>query len=138
AQLDAPEEAEVRVGRDLVELGRHVLDLLVIRGHAEADQPEGHRQPVEHVDPRHQPLLSEDLVGRVEAGGSGADDGDAQGSAVRPGAGHQAPKSCDWRVSTSPAYRSRWALTTSPIDTIPTRRPWSMIGRCRMRRSVMV
>ncbi len=45
---------------------------------ARAHESEGHRDAVEHIDLDDEPFLPEELVGGIEAGGTGADDRDPQ------------------------------------------------------------
>ena len=51
----------------------------MVRGDAAADEPEGGGEPVEEIDLGMRVRVFEDVLGRVEAGGAGADDGDADG-----------------------------------------------------------
>ena len=88
AQLDAPEEPEPGQGCRPVEHRRHRLDLLVIGGHAAADQAEGRREPVEHVDLDREARLPQQLIGRIEPRGSGPDDDDSEGLAGRARPAH--------------------------------------------------
>ena len=84
AERDAAEEAEVLVRGGLLIDARHVLDLRVVRGDAEADEAERRRQLVDQVDVK---SCVQQLAGGVEAGRTGADDGSASGHGVRvPGA----------------------------------------------------
>ena len=78
AQLDVAEEPELRVGGGLVEGGRDVLDLLVVRRHAEPDQAVGRRQAVVEIHLDGEARLPEEVLRRVEAGRSRADDGDPE------------------------------------------------------------
>ncbi len=78
ADLDVAEEAEALAGRGFLVDADHRLDLRVVGGDAAADQPEGGRQAVEQVDLGVQVAVLEDVLGGVEAGGAGADDGDAK------------------------------------------------------------
>ncbi len=78
ADLDVAEEAESVAGRRFFVDPSHRLDLRVVRGDAAADQPERRRQAVEEIDLGVQFTVFEDVLGGVEAGRAGADDGDAQ------------------------------------------------------------
>ncbi len=79
ADLDVAEEAEAVAGRGFFVDPDHRLDLRMVRGDAAADEAERRRQAVEEIDLGVQVLALEDVLGGVEAGGAGADDGDAQG-----------------------------------------------------------
>jgi hypothetical protein len=82
AQFDVAEEAELGVlGRLLVDPADG-LDVRVVGRHAEADEAPRRRQPLEHVDLG---AVREQVGGRVEAGGAGPHDGDAE----RVGRGHR-------------------------------------------------
>ena len=76
ADLDTAEEAEVRVLRGLLVDARHRLDLRVVGRDAGADEPVGRRQRIEQVDGDPVP---EQVIGGVEAGRAGPDDGGASG-----------------------------------------------------------
>src|SRR3989441_9158982 len=135
AELDAAEEAEARMSGDLVELGRDRFDLLVVGRDTEPDEAVRRRQPVVHVDLHDHAILPEQVVGHVVAGGPGPDDRDPQRVRLGPRLRHQrlrrasSPRSCAWSVSSSPWYLSRWVLTISPMETMPTSRPLSTTGR---------
>ena len=76
--LDVAEEAEaVARGGFFVDADDR-LDLRVVGGDAAADQAEGGREAVEEVDLGVQVAVLEDVLGGVEAGGAGADDGDSK------------------------------------------------------------
>jgi len=77
AGLDVADEAEAGPLRDLLERARDGLDLRVVGRDAEPDEAPRGRQPLDHVD-LDGLLGTEERAGRVEAGGAGADDGDAQ------------------------------------------------------------
>src|SRR5262249_12122555 len=87
AHLDVPEEAEAGSGRDLLERARDRLDVRVVRGDAEADEPPGRRKPLDHVDLRGDSGVQQ-VTGGVEGCRPGSDYGDAERSAgaVRHGA----------------------------------------------------
>src|SRR5262249_59320257 len=105
------------------------------------DEREGGGQAIEEVDLDRHALLPQQVVGRVEPGGPGAHDRDPQRALRRAGdrlGRHQEARgvftssslrSWNCSVSTSPWYWSRWALTTSPMEMMPTRRPPSSTGR---------
>ena len=76
--LDVAEEAESVAGRGFFVDPDHRLDLRMIRGDAAANQAERGGQAIEEIDLSVQVLALEDVLGGVEAGGAGADDGDAQ------------------------------------------------------------
>jgi len=78
ADLDVAEEAKFGPGRGLLVDADDRLDLGVVGGDAEAHQPVGRGQPIEHVDLGVGSLVLEHVLGCVEAGGAGPDDGDAQ------------------------------------------------------------
>ena len=78
ADLDVAEEAEALAGGGLLVDPDHRLDLRVVGRDAAADQPERGRQAVEEVDLGVRGLVLEHVLGGVEAGRAGADDGDAQ------------------------------------------------------------
>ena len=78
ADLDVAEEAEALAGGGFFVDPGHRLDLRVVGGDAAADQPEGGGEAVEEVDLGVQILALEDVLGGVEAGRAGADDGDAK------------------------------------------------------------
>jgi hypothetical protein len=84
--LDVAEEPEAGCGRDLLEGARDGLDLGVVGGDAEADEPPGRGQPLEQVELCRR-LGGQKVPGSVEAGRPGTDDGDAQGhgSILSPG-----------------------------------------------------
>ena len=77
--LDVAEEAEALAGCGFLVDPDHRLDLRVVGRDAAADQAEGRRKAVEEVDLGVGGLVFEDVLGRVEAGRAGADDGDADG-----------------------------------------------------------
>ncbi len=79
AELDAAEEADRRVVEDPAQLADDALDLLVVRRHAVAHQAVRGGQPVEQVDADLGAVLADQLLGGVEPGGAGADDGDPPG-----------------------------------------------------------
>jgi hypothetical protein len=60
----------------------------MVGGDAAADQAERRRQAVEEVDLGMSLLVLEDVLGGVEAGRAGADDGDAQGALFGSDLGH--------------------------------------------------
>ena len=78
ADLDVAEEAELGPGGGLLVDADHRLDLRMVGRDAEAHQAIGRGQPVEHVDLGVRALVLEHVLGRVEAGRAGPDDGDAQ------------------------------------------------------------
>ena len=78
ADLDVAEEAEAVARRGLLVDADHRLDLRVVGRDAAADEAERGREAVEEVDLGVQVLALEDVLGRVEAGRAGADDGDAK------------------------------------------------------------
>lgn len=78
ANLDVAVVAKARSCRNLVKGPGNQLDLLVVGGNTEADQPVWHRQPLEHVDGYWDVRLREQLVGQKESGWAGADDGNPQ------------------------------------------------------------
>ena len=78
ADLDVAEEAEALAGGGFFVDPDHRLDLRVVGGDAAADEAEGGREAVEEVDLGVQVLAFEDVLGGVEAGRAGADDGDAK------------------------------------------------------------
>ena len=84
ADLDVAEEAEALAGGGFLVDPDHRLDLRVVGGDAAADQAEGRGQAVEEVDLGVQVLVLEDVLGGVEAGRAGADDGDAEGVLLVP------------------------------------------------------
>ena len=79
ADLDVAEEAEALAGRGFLVDPDHRLDLRVVGRDAAADQAEGGGEAVEEVDLGVRVLVFEDVLGGVEAGRAGADDGDAKG-----------------------------------------------------------
>ncbi len=78
ADLDVAEEPKARALRDLLEGARDGLDLRVVGGDAEPDEPPRRRQPVEHVDLDGRLVAREQRAGRVEPRRARADDGDAK------------------------------------------------------------
>ena len=108
AELDAAEEAEARVRGHLVEDRCHGLDLLMVGRDAGAHQSVRRRHPIIHVHLCYEAWLAEQLVGGIEPGGPGADDGDAQRLSFGAGSGHLpvglpcSSVSSIWRFSTSP------------------------------------
>jgi hypothetical protein len=76
--LEVAEEAESGPLRDALERARDGLDVLVVGRDAETDEAPRRRQSVEQVDLDLEIAL-EQRVGRVEPGGPGPDDRDAQG-----------------------------------------------------------
>ena len=76
AELDAAEETEARIRRDLVEDVRDELDLLMVRRDAQAHQSVRSRQPIVQID-LDDLRVPEQMIGGVEAGRPGADDRDA-------------------------------------------------------------
>ena len=79
ADLDVAEEAEALARRGFLVDPDHRLDLRVVGGDAAADEAEGGGEAVEEVDLGVHVFALEDVLGGVEAGGAGADDGDADG-----------------------------------------------------------
>src|SRR5262245_3223195 len=75
---------------DLVEGGGDGLDLLVVRRDAGADEAVGGRHAVEEVDLYDHARLPQEVIGRVEPGGAGADDRDSQRPLTRSGCAHEA------------------------------------------------
>ena len=55
-----------------------VLDTLMVRRNAAPDQAEWSRKPVEHVNLDMQIRLLQQIIGCIEGGGTGANDGDAE------------------------------------------------------------
>ena len=80
ADLDPAQEPEAGLGGDPLERLRDRLDLRVVGSDAEADEPPGRGQPLDHVHLDRQ-VGVEQVSGGVEARRAGADDGDAQGHA---------------------------------------------------------
>ncbi len=77
--LTLPKKRKPVAGRGFLVDPDHRLDLRVVGGDAAADQAEGGGEAVEEVDLGVQVLVFEDVLGGVEAGRAGADDGDAKG-----------------------------------------------------------
>ena len=78
ADLHVAEEAEALARRGFFVDAGHRLDLRMVRRDAAADQPEGGGEAVEEVDLGVDVAVFEDVLGGVEAGRAGADDGDAK------------------------------------------------------------
>ena len=76
--LDVAEEAEAGLRRRLLEGARDGLDVLVIGRDAEANEAPRRRQAVDQVDLDDRILALQQGIGRIEAGGTRTDDGDAQ------------------------------------------------------------
>ena len=89
ADLDVAEEAEALARGGLFVHPGDRLDLRVVGGDAAANQPEGGGEAVEEVDLGVQILTLEDVLGGVEAGGPGADDGDAKGVVLGSNLAHR-------------------------------------------------
>ncbi len=77
ADLDVAEETKALPRRRFLVDADNRLDLGMVGGDAAAYQPEGRRQAVEEVDLGVRLRVLEDVLGGVEAGWPGADDGDA-------------------------------------------------------------
>ncbi len=77
ADLHVAEEAEALAGRGFFVDPGDRLDLRMVGGDAAADQPERGGEAVEEVDLGVHVAVFEDVLGGVEAGGAGADDGNA-------------------------------------------------------------
>ena len=90
ADLDVAEEAEALAGRGFFVDPDHRLDLRVVGGDAAADEPEGGGEAIEEVDLGVGLGVFEDVLGGVEAGRAGADDGDADGVLFGSDLGHLA------------------------------------------------
>ena len=95
ADLDVAEEAEARARGDLLERARDRLQLRVVGGDAEPDEPPRRRQALDHVDLGSRILARSRCAGRVEGRGPRAHDGDAElgvpsigASMLRPTSGH--------------------------------------------------
>ena len=82
AEVDVAEEAEARVGGGLLVDAGDGLDLGMVGGDARADQAPGRGQALEHVDLELSRAVLQQVPGGVEAGGSRADHGDADGGVV--------------------------------------------------------
>ena len=77
AVVDVAEEADLRLVEDLVQGGDDALDAGVVGGNAVADEAEGRRHAFEEVD-AHVCVGLHEGVGGIDAGWSGADDGNAE------------------------------------------------------------
>ena len=110
ADLDVAEEAEAVARRGFFVDPGHRLDLRVVGGDTAADQAERGRQAVEEVDLGVQVLALEDVLGGVEAGRAGADDGDAQGVLWGSDLAHWRRKNREWRRR----GERRWPLRYAP------------------------
>ncbi len=77
AKLNKSVEAEPWMGGDLSEFLGHGLDLVMIRSNTGADQAVGCREALEHVDFGVKTVLLEQMIGGVERGRSGTDNGDS-------------------------------------------------------------
>ena len=82
AEGDVAEVAKARVRGGLLVDARDRLDLRVVGRDAGAHEPPGRRQALDHVDLEAGVCVLEQVPGGVEAGGAGADHGDADGGAV--------------------------------------------------------
>jgi hypothetical protein len=80
ADLDPAQEPEPRLGGDPLERLRDRLDLRMVGSDAEANEPPGRGQTLEHVHLDRQ-VCAEQVTCGVEARRAGADDRDAQGHA---------------------------------------------------------
>ena len=89
AELDAAEEAKPRVRGDLVERAGDGLDLLVIGRHARAHEAVRRGHAIEQIDLGDDVLLLQQMIGRVEAGGPGADDCDSERLVFGSRSGHE-------------------------------------------------
>ncbi len=89
ADLDVAEEAEALARRRFLVDADHRLDLRMVGGDAAADQAEGGGEAVEEVDLGVRVRVLEDVLGGVEAGRAGADDGDAHGVVFGSDLGHR-------------------------------------------------
>ena len=78
SELNAPEEPQPRVPRDLVERLRNGLDPLMVRRNAGADEAEGGGEPVEEIDTHLELVRSEQPLCCIEPRGAGPDDGDVK------------------------------------------------------------
>ena len=78
-----PRKRKPGCGGDLLERARDRLDLRVVGRDAEAHEPPRRRQPLDQVD-LDAGRRREQRARGVEAGGAGADDGDAKGRHRRP------------------------------------------------------
>ncbi len=79
SDVHVPEEAKGVVHGDPVENAGHALDLLVVWGDAETDEPERRGEPVEHVHAHRDVALLEEPLGHVEAGWPRSDDRHPEG-----------------------------------------------------------
>ncbi len=90
AEGDGAEEAEAGMGGGALVDAGDGLDLRVVGGDAGADEAPGRGQALEHVDLEALGGVGEQVAGGVEAGGAGADHGDAIGGWVGGGGvGHR-------------------------------------------------
>ena len=105
SELDAAEEAEVRMLGRLVVHPRHRLDLRVVGRDAGAHEPVGRRQRVEQVD---RDACLQQLVGCVEAGRAGPDHGRASGHGISLIA-------CSGQVPSASSAASTWSAGTSIV-----------------------
>src|SRR5581483_5357477 len=88
ADLDAAEEAKALAGSRLLVDADHRLDLRVVGRDARADEAERRRKLVEEVDGDVDVVAFQQMLGRVEAGGPGTNDGHAQRVLLRADGGH--------------------------------------------------
>ena len=146
ADLDAREQAHARLLEDLLQRVAHAADRVVVRGHAVAHEPEGHREPVEDVDVR---AGGGQGVCGVEARGAGADHSDPhRHGRIRP---HRRPRvladrphgsprhthgaSSPARAARTPAYDPPGSVTSNHTVAMPTARApstlpgWSSTNR---------
>jgi hypothetical protein len=83
SDLDVSEQTKAWMLRGALEGGAHALDLLVIGGDTEADEPERRRKALENIDLDGELLLPEQPVGGVEPRRTRAHDGDPQAAPRR-------------------------------------------------------
>jgi hypothetical protein len=77
AHLDVAEQANVSALEDLVQGDDDLLNARVVGRHTVAPKPVGGGKPLEKVDIHLEPRLRQD-VRRVDASGTGADDGNVE------------------------------------------------------------
>jgi hypothetical protein len=97
ADLDVAEEAEALARRGFLVDPDHRLDLGMVGRDAAADQAKRGGEAVEEVDLGVRLCVFEDVLGGVEAGGAGADDGDADGVLFGSDLGHFLYRAGGWR-----------------------------------------
>ena len=78
AEADVAEKPKPRLGRRLVVDTGDVFDLLMVRRHPGAHQPERRRQLVEHINFDGEVLLLEQMTGGIKPGRPRPHDGDTE------------------------------------------------------------